>query len=912
MEFEVAVIFGVVTGVLYGLAALGLVLVYRVSRVLNFALAGTAAVTSYEASTLTAAHWPYAAILILVLASGAALGAACHWILSFASGAGTLVIGVGTIGLFLAIQGIVSLFWGPDARVLPLPINGTWKLGRIELSRFEVLAVVIALIAVFLVFILVYRTRLGLSMRAVSAGPRTAELLGINRRTTERWAWALGGVVGSLAGLLIVPLFELTQNVMVTFLLASFSAVVIGGFTSLGGVVLAGITVSVVLNILSILVSSTSPNLFTLILIVLVLFFRPHGLFGLSEHEVAEPSLPARSQRTSRIQKWCSPRSVRARRIPSLSSTFKVMGQSLSLGIIVLAALVSAALIYGLVAGGTTSFMFATALAMFVAVLGLSSITGLSGQVSLGQGAFVGLGAYTSGVVAVHFHVSVWFALPLAVVVGGVVGIIVGWPAARFSGVYLIVFTLAFGLVIPEFLLNQSFFGGANGLFVSTPTFMENSRYEYLVAAVVAAIAAACFAVVRRTQFGRRWRAVRDSEAAVAAIGWSPTFNKVSAFAFGSAFAAVGGAMTGILVGYVSSDGYGVFASVNLIVAVIVGGTGTITGSLVGALVVTLLPFYVSTSSASEFIFGAAVVIVVVATPEGLANRLMKRRASWANFSGGPSEVATNEFNGNARSASMPKTSVEFRVQPAAKRGPAEELPLIPDPVLDIQGLTVAYAGGPALLNMNLQIGRGDAVAVVGANGAGKSTLLRAISGWVRPLDGHVLFNLVDITGEPAFKVARLGIAHVPEGRCVFPDITVADNLRLGYRREGSRSEADLLDQVLEIFPKLKQRLGQHAGNMSGGEQQMLVVGRGLMADPQVLMLDEPSLGLAPVIINEMFQALTTIIGTGVSVLLVEQNVRSALQFAKRAYVLSRGECVMSGDAQRLAADEDLIGAFLV
>ena len=232
--------------------------------------------------------------------------------------------------------------------------------------------------------------------------------------------------------------------------------------------------------------------------------------------------------------------------------------------------------------------------------------------------------------------------------------------------------------------------------------------------------------------------------------------------------------------------------------------------------------------------------------------------------------------------------------------------------VLEVVDLTVDYGAGPALSAFSLTIDRGEAVAVVGANGAGKSTLLRAVSGWVQPRTGHVWLNGAELTGRAAYLVARRGLVHVPEGRCVFPDLTVEENLQLGHRKSCGRREDELRDEVFGIFPRLQERRRQAAGSMTGGEQQMLAIGRGLMAGPEVLMLDEPSLGLAPVIIREVFEALKVIRASGVGVLIVEQNVRSALEFADRAYVLSRGLSVLEGRGSELLDHDDLMAAYLV
>ncbi|MHB8190591.1 MAG: ABC transporter permease subunit [Ferrimicrobium sp.] len=549
---------------------------------------------------------------------------------------------------------------------------------------------------------------------------------------------------------------------------------------------------------------------------------------------------------------------------------------------------------YGLVAGQATSYIFATAFAMYISVLGASVLIGLSGQVSLGQGAFVAVGAYTTGILSVHWNVSIWLTLPLAAVTGVVMGILVGWPAARLGNVYLVVFTLAFGLGVPEVLQNMvSVTGGGNGLSIAVPTFMQDARYQFLIALGVALICTVIFIVVSRSRFGRRWRGVRDSEPAVMALGWSPAFNKVSAFAFGSGLAAVGGSLLGILVGYVSPDGYSFVLSVYLLLAVVLGGPGTVVGSIIGTGLIVLLPYYTAGVNDPQLLLGAAVVGVFLLVPGGLGNRLM-RKASTVN----------------SVSEHIPLLVVKERSDPV--RSPGRDGSGVQAASLAVETLTVAYGGGVALADVTLTVAPGEAVAVVGANGAGKSTLLRAISGWVIPRSGQVMVSGMDITARPAYAIARLGIVHVPEGRCVFPDLSVAENLRLGYRPADGATEDELLANVLEIFPTLQDRLVQRSGSLSGGEQQMLAIGRGLMARPTLIMLDEPCLGLAPVIIKSVFAAMEAIRASGVSVLFVEQNVEAALDFADRGYVFARGRCVLDGTASELQASEEIVKAYLV
>lgn len=232
--------------------------------------------------------------------------------------------------------------------------------------------------------------------------------------------------------------------------------------------------------------------------------------------------------------------------------------------------------------------------------------------------------------------------------------------------------------------------------------------------------------------------------------------------------------------------------------------------------------------------------------------------------------------------------------------------------MLRISGLDVAYDAVQALHGVSLQVKRGECVALVGANGAGKSTTLKAICGLVVPRRGAIEFNGNMIAEVPAHKRPELGIAYVPEGRRVFPEMTVMENLEVGAYNHRARKRRDkTLDSVFRLFPKLKERAHQIAGTLSGGEQQMLAIGRGLMSEPALLMLDEPSLGLAPVVVDEMYHKLSEIHKQGVSVLLVEENIFRALSLADRGYVLENGRVVLEGSAEGLLNDEHVRQAYM-
>jgi branched-chain amino acid transport system ATP-binding protein len=225
--------------------------------------------------------------------------------------------------------------------------------------------------------------------------------------------------------------------------------------------------------------------------------------------------------------------------------------------------------------------------------------------------------------------------------------------------------------------------------------------------------------------------------------------------------------------------------------------------------------------------------------------------------------------------------------------------------VLCLESITVQYGKVVAVKDVTIEVAEGEIIALIGANGAGKSTTLRAISGLVRPSSGKIDFDGHDLTSINAENITRLGIAHVPEGRRVFPLMTVKENLEMGaYLRNDSVSIARDLETVFQHFPRLKDRVGQMAGTMSGGEQQMLAMGRALMSDPKVVLMDEPSLGLSPIMCQEIARIIRDIHAAGRTVVLVEQNARLALALADRGYVLETGNVAMSGDAKMLREDD--------
>jgi len=233
--------------------------------------------------------------------------------------------------------------------------------------------------------------------------------------------------------------------------------------------------------------------------------------------------------------------------------------------------------------------------------------------------------------------------------------------------------------------------------------------------------------------------------------------------------------------------------------------------------------------------------------------------------------------------------------------------------LLQAEGLQLAYGEISACRDVSLHVGQGEIVTLIGANGAGKSTTLRAVAGALLPRAGSIHFRGHDITRLPSYERTKLGISLVPEGRRVFPFLTVRENLELGafkYRKEGAKVRS-LMDKVFDMFPRLRERRSQYAGTLSGGEQQMLALGRAIMSEPHLICLDEPSLGLAPMVVQDIFRTIKAINAAGTSVLLVEQNARYALETASRGYVLQTGSIIASGSCATLRNDDRVRQAYL-
>ena len=785
--------------------------------------------------------------------------------------------------------------------------------------------------------------------------------------------------------------------------------------------------------------------------------------------------------------------------------------------------------------------------------IGLNVLLGLTGQVSFGHIGFYAIGAYTVAILTTKLHLNFWLAWPAAALVACAFGVLLALPALRVKGPYLAMITIAFSFIVQHLIIElRDVTGGQNGIMgITAPSVfgLQAERAIAIVGLLTAALVLACYCWLARGSWGAAMRAVRDSETAAESIGLNPLVIKTAAFAISAALAGLAGGLFAPLSTFVTPDTFGFMQSILFVLVVVVGGSGSIMGPVIGAVIVGALPELLSSMEDYRLLFfGALLLLVLWIAPDGVTGLLDKlvlrlrgtpsadqpapltspgaalpqatarvrrclradgltmvfggvRAVSGLGFDVPPAAItsligpngagkttALNMLSGFYRPtaggfmlgevalAGLPafriarhgvartyqtsqlfgSLSVLDNVALACARGRighplsaagashavvrqrclalldfcgyrgdpfalsadlahvdrrlveiARALATDPDvllldepaaglsredksmlasllqriaeaglsvvvvehdmelvmqistrivvldagqrlaigspeqiqsdpavrqaylgdqaqagiaavrhvgaagaELLGVGQLVTGYGAEPVLHGIDLQVRSGEMVALLGANGAGKSTLMRSLAGLHRPLQGGIHVDGVNLTNLRAEQIVRHGVVLVPEGRQVFPELTVADNIRLGAFLYPQDVEARL-EQMLERFPRLRERLHQRAGLLSGGEQQMLAIARGLMSRPRVLLLDEPSLGLAPKVIAELFDALDRLRQENMTIVLVDQMAALALSLADRAYVIEGGRVVAQGTAAEIAANDALARAYL-
>ena len=568
-----------------------------------------------------------------------------------------------------------------------------------------------------------------------------------------------------------------------------------------------------------------------------------------------------------------------------------------------------------------------------IIAISLVLLTGWAGEISLGQVAFVAIGSAAAGAANVHWDLGPVACILLAGVVGAVVSVVIGVPALRIRGLFLSVTTLAFAVATSSYLLNRRYVAFLPDVLIDrvqrgelwTPfgnVDINSERGFYFVCAAGLGAVIVATRGLERSRVKRDVVASRDNERNAQAFGLSPARAKLLAFALSGFFASFAG---GLLVLHQQALGQQIFApveSLRALTMVVVGGLGSVPGAILGAVFVKSTEWFnVIVPVRFRYLFtfagsGIGLLLVLWLLPGGFGSVLYGARDAWLRFVARRRRILVPSLVTDRRRRPVVRVPARFRFR--ARRepvGPAEPwtsglLAASNAPtMLSLRSVDVAYGHVQVLFGVSLDVRKGETVALLGTNGAGKSTVLRVTSGLLEPLHGRVIFDGNDISGLPAHKVAARGLVHVPGGRSVFPSLTVAENLRMGaWLRRRDRAFVDgATERALSLFPGLRVRLHDPANELSGGQQQMLAVAMAMLTEPKVLLIDELSLGLAPLVVDQILDVLRRLHAEGVTVVLVEQSVNTALQAADRSFFLEQGTIRFRGLTAELFERPDLL-----
>lgn len=894
-------------GAVNGLLALGLVLTYRASRVINFSYGAMGALAATVAVELNLAHHVnWFACIVLALVVGAALGLFVDFVIRWRFfNAPRLIVMVVTIGLAQLFGGIQLLVpgWlhGPSivggvstpltsrhVLIFPVLFNGNDLL----------IAIVVPVVLVALGWFLM-RTDAGIAVRSVADNSDRARLLGIPVRRLSTLVWVIAGVLAGLTSILSAPSAGITISAGAgpALILPALAAAIIASMENLPLAFGAGVALGVTSGLFEFNMpryGSAIGDVVNLVAILLglLLFQRTR-----SRADDAEETFSA----TGTLK----PIPEALRSLPEV-----VAGR---VGIVALVTLV--VLVVPLVAGPGTTVEYTAALLYGIIAISLVVLTGWSGNVSLGQFAFAGVGGVLAGDLIEKTNVDLFVALGAAGIAGAVLAVVVGVPALRIRGAYLAAVTLALGVAMDTFFLNPTYYPNIVPQAFLRPVLWQrfdlaSNKSFYFVCLGFLVLTIVFIEGLRRARPGRVLLATRDNQRAAAAMSVSPVRTKLSGFVLAGAIAGIAGGLYAVLLGAVAFNTYDPSYGLVVFSMAVIGGLGSIGGVLMGVGLIEVLSY---SFPKYQLIFtGVGLLLVLLFLPGGLAEGVQNVRDRLLKI------VAAR------RDVLVPSLVADKRVEPA---GPAPDETailesalhddgLIPDtPVaLSCEKVEVSYGPVQILFGVDLEVHEGEIVALLGTNGAGKSTLLKGASGLVRTGGGSVQLAGSDITGEPAEAIARMGLSLMPGGRGIFPTLSVDENLRLGtwMVRRDPRAVAEARARVTELFPILRQRAHQQAGNLSGGEQQMLSLAMALMVRPKVLMIDELSLGLAPTIVAQLLHVVKMLHATGTTIVVVEQSVNVALELAERAVFLEKGEVRFSGRTSDLLERPDILRSVFI
>ena len=896
---------GAVIGTLYALVGFGLVLVYKATRVINFAQAAMGSAPALAGLLLVAGRgWPYWSGVLVMLAGSALLGVVVEaaFLRRFAQRP-RLIVTVVTIGVTYALtllesyepQWITSSSLAPVS--FPTPFSSySVDAGGVLLSGDYLAVVVVAAAAVLGLVALLRWTRIGIAIRACAENADRAALLGIRVQRVTTTVWVLAAVLAGVAAFLRGPVVGLPVGTGASpiVLLYGLAAAVVGRMNSLPVTFAAGMGLGVLEQ--ASVYGTTKPDLSVAlvlpVLLVALLVRRP---------------MSSRAQDTG----------VSSFRV--LQEHRRVPQELRGLTEVRVAAWALRAMVAGLALGGP--FLVGTAHAdtasfiVLCAMLAVSMVvlSGWAGQISLGQFGFAGIGAAVAGGLATRADADFFVTLVAGGLVGAFAAVLIGLPALRVQGLFLAVVTLAFAATVRSFVLNRSYFGDLLPSFdarIARPVLWDRvdtssgTAYYYVcLAGLVLAVLSA--RAMRSSRSGRVFIGVRDNVRAAQSYGVSSTVTRLSAFAVSGFLAAVAGALFAYQQGSLDPASFSLEMSVEAFMFTVLGGLSGVGPAVAGAVAFESLKYLepvqhlLGDTSVAAFIdtffVHSSPLLVLTFAPGGLGELYYRGRDAFLRSLARRHDLL------------VPSLLADRAQEPSVR---TERPPFLPSPdaLLVCQGVDAGYDGVQVLFGVDLEVRPGEILALLGTNGAGKSTLLRVVSGLLPPTAGTITYDGEDVTGSPPAQMTRRRVVQVPGGRGVFPTLTVAEHLTVAaWLMRADPELAARREAVLDRFPRLRERLDQMAGNLSGGEQQQLALGMAFLSLPDLLIIDELSLGLAPTIVEQLLDLVREINARGTAVVLVEQSVNVALTIADRAYFLEKGEVRFEGPTASLLERGDIV-----
>ena len=920
---------GAVIGTLYGLVAFGVILVYKASRIINFAQAGLGSVPALLALLLLVGRGvPYWICVLVMLVSAVALGALVEVaIVRNFAGQSRLILTVVTIGvlqLLVLVESYLPKLVTGDAVApvdFPTPFaRFRFDAGGVTLTGDYIAVVVVAGMTLVALALFLRYTRMGIAIRASAENADRASMLGIPVRRVSTIVWILAAVLSGIAVFLRGPVVGLPAGgaISPSVLLYGFAAAIVARMASLPVALGAGMALGVLDQ--SAVFGTSRADLSVALVLPIVL-----GALLLRRGSLSRAMDTGVSSFKTLKEHRGVPVELRAVRVVQRA---RVIGYAAVGGL----ALGAPFLV------GTSRADFASLIAIY-AMLGVSLVvlSGWAGQISLGQFAFAGIGAATAGSLATRsdgIFGDFFVTLVAAGLVGAFAAVLIGLPALRVQGLFLAVVTFAFAATVQNVVLNRDYFGSLLPIAdadVGRPTLygridVSGGVAYYYVCLAGLGVALLMARALRSSRSGRIFLGVRDNVRAAQSYGVSATSARLAAFAVSGFLAALAGALYAYQQGSVDRQAFSPSLSIEVFIFAVIGGLANPGSAVAGAVAFESLRYFKPLQAAfgdnsvtnflDVFVLAGSALFILNFAPGGLGDLFFRRRDRWLRKVAEREGIVVPSLLADKRTEDTAELDGELvaleaaagRPLDAPKRPPRPEFVPSPDAVLVCRGIDVKYDSVQVLFGVDVEVRRGEVLALLGTNGAGKSTLLKAVSGLVRPSSGTITLAGEDVTKVDAVGMAKRRVVQVPGGKGVFPTLTVAEHFTAaGWLLKGDPDVDARRDQVLERFPRLRERYDQLAGNMSGGEQQQLALGMAFIAKPDLLIIDELSLGLAPTIVGQLLELVREINEAGTTIILVEQSVNVALTVADRAYFMEKGEVRFEGPTAELLERDDIV-----